>query len=207
LILFFVAFIFYTAKVFDRYQEFALRKEIQPGRTYLQSDDFSTIVLGEEDESGALVEIPEEDQVLGSERYKAKLVTFGGNTALPVDDNKKLAISDVRSELLTTRNQEEIKLYISWKTTKPAVSDLVYGKSIEQGGRTVKEEDYGYSHSAILSALDASSAYTYLIKGRDRWGNEVQSDRFAFYTGAPNVSLLDLLLGAFKDVFGWAMKK
>jgi hypothetical protein len=45
------------------------------------------------------------------------------------------------------------------------------------------------------------------VTARDKWGNETKSDKLAFYTGAPNISILDLLGGAFKDMFGWAGKK
>lgn len=199
--------VFYSVQVFNRYQEFALNKAIEPGRSYVQSDDFSTVVLGEETANETAQNNPVKEQVLQSENYKTKLVTFGGNTALPMEENAKLGISEVRSELLTTRDQEEVKLYVSWKTNKPAVSELSYGKNIEQGAKKIKEDKFGYVHSTILSSLDSSSAYTYRINGKDKWGNEAQSEQFAFYTGAPNISLLDLLLGAFKDVFGWAMKK
>lgn len=202
-----VAMVFYVANVINLYQEFVLSESIELGKSYVKSDDFSTVVLGEEDKGLVQAGNSIQEQVLQSENYKTKLVTFGGNTALLPEENKKLDIFEVHSELLTTRNQEEVKLYVSWRTNKPAISELSYGKNIEQGAKKVKEDKFGYIHSAILSPLDASSAYTYRILGRDKWGIEKQSEQFAFYTGAPNISLLDLLLGAFKDVFGWAMKK
>lgn len=198
-----VATILYAAGVFEQYRTLTRNKLVEPGVSYSQAKNFSTVVLGEETETGA----EENETVHKSENYKTSLITFGGNSTLSAEENLPLKINNVRSELLTTRNQQEIKLYVSWKTNKPAVSELKYGKNIEQGGKNIKEDKFGYAHSTILSSLDPASAYTYRIKGRDKWGNEIQSERFAFYTGAPNVSLLDLLLGAFKDVFGWAMKK
>ena len=199
-----IAVVLYAFEVFEQYRTLSNSALIEPGVSYPQAKNFTTVVLGEETEAELGAE--ENEPVHKSENYRTKLVTFGGNAALPMDEDLALKIKDVRSELLTTRNQKEIKLYVSWKTNKPAVSELKYGKNIEQGGKSIKEDKFGYAHSTILSSLDAASAYTYLIKGRDKWGNEIQSQRFAFYTGAPNVSLLDLLLGAFKDVFGWAMK-
>ncbi|MEA2007142.1 MAG: hypothetical protein U9O20_03225 [Patescibacteria group bacterium] len=200
-----VGIIIYSLGVFNRYRILSNTDLIKPGVSYPQDGDFSTVVLGEETE--AKVVFDEDKNFHKSENYKTKLITFAGNTILPTEENLQLKIDDVRSELLTTRNQKEIKLYVSWKTNKTAVSELKYGKNIEQGGKSYKEDKFGYIHSTILSPLDAASAYTYRIDGRDKWGNKVQSQQFAFYTGAPNVSLLDLLLGAFRDVFGWAMKK
>jgi len=178
-------------------------KNIKPGKSYPMETGVSPIVLGEETEA----EI--EESVFASENYRIRQVTFGGDTTIPLDriENVPLELSNVKSELLTTRDEQEAKLIVSWKTNKPAVSEVIYGKNIEQGGSSIKEDKFGYSHNAVLSALDYSSAYTYLIKSKDKWDNEMISDQFAFYTGAPKISLIDLLLGAFRDVFSWAIKE
>ncbi|MEA1925900.1 MAG: hypothetical protein U9M90_01475 [Patescibacteria group bacterium] len=178
-------------------------RSIELGKSYPIATDTKTLVLGEK------IEATEDMPVLKSQNYQIKHVAFGGDTTIPLDriENVPLKVLDVRSELLTTRNEQEAKLIVSWKTNKPAISKIVYGKNIEQGGIEVKESKYGYTHSAIFSSLDYSSAYTYLIKSKDKWNNESASEQFAFYTGAPKISLIDLLLGAFKDVFSWAIKK
>ena len=160
-----VAVIVYSLGVFNRYRTLSSTDLIKPGVSYPQDGDFSTVVLGEEDETDTAH--ADDKNYHKSENYKTKLVTFGGNTALPTEENLPLKIDDVRSELLTTRNQKEIKLYVSWKTNKSAVSELKYGKNIEQGGKSYKEDKFGYIHSTILSPLDAASAYTYRIDGRD----------------------------------------
>jgi hypothetical protein len=178
-------------------------QNIKPGKSYRMESNMTTVVLGEETEAEV------EEPVFESENYKIRQITFGGDTTIPLDriENVPLEITSVRSELLTTRDEQEAKLIVSWKTNKPAISEIVFGKNIEQGGTSIKEDKYGYSHSAVLSALDYSSAYTYLIKSKDKWSNELSSDQFAFYTGAPKISLVDLLLGAFRDVFSWAISE
>lgn len=198
-----VLFVVYFVEYFNQRSHLLGEGDVEPGKSYPMSSDLKTVVLGEETEA------VEEESVFQSESYRAKQVTFGGDTTIPWDrqDNVPLKITNVRSELLTTRDEEEVKLVVSWKTNKPVVSELVYGKNIEQGGTTIKEDQYGYAHSAVLSALDYSSAYTYLIRGKDKWDNESVSQQFAFYTGAQRVSLIDLLLGAFRDVFSWAIRE
>src|SRR4030042_171934 len=64
------------------------------------------------------------------------------------------------------------------------------------GEKIFKEDDYSMSHSAMIEKLDSASTYNYTIVARDRWGNEKESDKFAVYTGAPELSFLDLLGGA-----------
>jgi uncharacterized protein RhaS with RHS repeats len=59
----------------------------------------------------------------------------------------------------------------------------------------------------IITGLDADSVYRYSVKAVDPNGNKDSSDQFVFYTGAPNVSLMDVLGNATQKVFGWAMKK
>ncbi len=182
----------------------------EPGVSYQVSSPSKVVVLGEEDENNPESNLEEKEIFLASENFRAKQVIFGGDALLPLgkETNPELKINEVYSELLTTKNKEEIKLLISWKTNKPARSEVEYSKGgNEEGGQIIQEDKFSYSHSAVLSSLDPASAYTYKIKAVDQWGNEIISDRFAFYTGAPNISLLDLLFGAFKDVFGWAMKK
>ena len=198
-----VVFAVYFFEYFDQRSHLFGGKDVELGKSYPMASNMKTVVLGEE------TEVIEKDPVFESENYRIKQVTFGGDVTIPMDrqDNGPLEITNVRSELLTTRDEQETKLIVSWKTSKPVISELVYGKNIEQGGITIKEDQYGYAHSAVLSSLDYSSAYTYLIKGKDKWSNESISQQFAFYTGTPRVSLIDLLLGAFKDVFSWAIKE
>lgn len=203
LVAFVVLFVVYIFEYVNQRSFLLDDKNITPGKSYPMESGLGTVVLGEETEA----EIDE--PVFESENYKIRQITFGGDTTIPLDrlENVPLEISSVRSELLTTRDEQEAKLIVSWKTNKPAMSEIVFGKNIEQGGTSIKEDKFGYSHSAVLSALDYSSAYTYLIKSKDKWSNEMSSDQFAFYTGAPKISLVDLLLGAFRDVFSWAIKE
>jgi hypothetical protein len=187
---------------YSRYQE-VKNSSVKLGVSYPRPVTLKTVVLGEETETSSFKE-----PVSRSENYQIKQVSFGGDVLIPIDDsqNRKLEIEDVTSEILTTSNQEEIKVFVSWKTNKPAASTIDYGKDLDISKETIKEESFGFEHSAILSGLDYSSAYSYKIRANDRWNNELDSKEFAFYTGAPKISFIDLLFGAFSDVFSWAIK-
>ncbi|MBT3356534.1 hypothetical protein HN784_04925 [bacterium] len=201
--IFLVFGISFAENFYNRYQEIE-SGSITPGISYARPTSLRTVVLGDETEDSVF-----EEPVFKSENYQIKQVTFGGDITIPLDDaqNRSLEIEDVISELLTTSDQEDVKLVVSWKTNKPAISTIDYGKDLNSAKETIEESSYGFTHSTILSGLDYSSAYSYTIKTKDRWDNEFDSKEFAFYTGAPKVSLIDLLFGAFADVFGWAVKK
>ncbi len=193
----------FTENFYNRYKE-TNSNSMEMGASYPRPISLKTVVLGEVTEANN-----SKEPVSKSENYQIKQVTFGGDITIPLDDsqNRNLQIEDVISELLTTRDQEDVKLVVSWKTNKPAISTIDYGKDLNSSKETVKEDSYGFAHSVVLSGLDYSSAYSYRIKANDRWNNEFDSKEFAFYTGAPKVSLVDLLFGAFSDVFSWAIEK
>jgi len=104
-----------------------------------------------------------------------------------------------------TKDKKELQLVIKWKTERPTVCLVSYGKS---GGamKTVQEEYFAIEHSAVLEKLDSATTYFYTVSAKDKLGGETVSDKYAVYTGAPEVSFLDLLAGAFKSAFSWAVK-
>jgi hypothetical protein len=148
------------------------------------------------------------ETVYRSENFSAHQITFGGDTIVSQNEEQRdLSVYEVKSELLTTKSKEEIKLAVTWKTNRTTRCEIEYQKSGEKNGKKIGEEKFGYSHQAIIGKLNPSTAYTFTIRARDKWGNEKLSERFAFYTGAPNISIIDMLTGAVKDTFGWAVGK
>ena len=145
-----------------------------------------------------------------NEKYRLPQVAFGGGLTsfFPGlgEPLGPLDISDVRSEILKTKDKKGIKLVVNWETRRPTKCSVEYAKG-EGQGKSIAEDYFSVSHSAIFSDLESASTYNYIITAKDKLGGEAMSDKFAVYTGAPEISLLDLLAGAFKDVFGWAVKK
>lgn len=163
-------------------------------------------VLAEEDANSE----DEDKIILKSEDYRLEQLNFGGGFSVDITNqssDEPLVISEVRNEVVTDKENDEIKVLLHWKTSRPVISQVDYGRSGESLGNEIKEDDYTYTHAVLLAKLDPSSVYNYVIHARDVQGNAADSDRFVFYTGAPRVSLLDVLEGAASKAFGWAIRK
>jgi len=145
---------------------------------------------------------------LSSENFKIKEIKFGGAIAIAsAQENPTLEISDVRSEVMKTKGKEEDRLLVRWSTNRLALSTIEYSAMNGNNPKKLTEDSYGFNHSVVLSSLEPGTAYTYFIKGKDRWANEVSSDRYSAYTGSKIISVFDLIVNAIKEVFGWAVKE
>jgi hypothetical protein len=182
-----------------------------------QSLPEAAFVVGEETESESETAERSLGQVLGegdevafgvfkSENYAIGQISIAGEAAFETDDLRPLEISFVRGESFLEKNQKDVKILITWKTSKPAQSSIKYGKNNGETTRTVTEDGYGTDHSVILSNLDQASTYIYSITAKDRYGSRIATDTYAVYTGSKTASLFDLISGAVTDAFGWAIK-
>ncbi|MFA6383611.1 MAG: hypothetical protein WCX17_04290 [Parcubacteria group bacterium] len=147
--------------------------------------------------------------LLASENYAIKEIKFGGDVSLLASsyENFPLKLTDVRSQIVTTKNKDEFQLLVYWKTNKLAVSSIAYSKMGADSSKKISEEDFGFSHSVIIPKLEPATAYTYIITAKDKWGNTITSDKYSAYTGAKDVSVFELIVKAAEDTFGWAMNK
>lgn len=147
--------------------------------------------------------------VLSSENYRVGQIVLGGDVGLlsPGDEYAELLIDEIRGEALGSKDQDEGRALITWKTSKMTISTLRYSKTSGGSEKVFEEEGFGMLHSVVLSNLDLSSSYLYTITARDRYGNEKISEAHAVYTGSKTVSLFELIVGALQDVFGWAVKR
>lgn len=196
----------YSFAVIASMQELSSKTSwVKAVKSYEEYEREGVKVLAETDEAE---EDSPFDQSLKSENYKMKQVLIGGEILTEVesvDSTAPLNIAEIKNELFVTKNKDEIKMLVTWKTSKNAKGVIEFAKEGESVKKKLETNSSGFSHTAVLPALDASSVYTYTITCKDRWGMEKISDKFVFYTGAPNVSLMDVLEDAAKKVFGWAM--
>lgn len=144
--------------------------------------------------------------VSSSENFTMRDLGFGNDITLVRENNRSLEIGDIRSELLMSKNQKEYKFVISWKTNKMALSTVEYVKPGGQAKAYV-ETGYGFNHSVVLAGLEPASTYTYQIKAKDQWDNELSSEKYSMYTSQRSLSVFEMISKEFTGIFGWAMKK
>jgi hypothetical protein len=171
----------------------------------------SAIISNENTPSGQVLGEEENQtptQMFTSQNFRTPQISFGGDAIAMQSGEQANApeILNLRSELLMTKTDQQVKFLLTWKTNKLCQSSIEYMKEGQAEGKTVSDDGYGFVHSVEVSPLNYSTSYSYIVSVRDKWGNEIKSDKLAFYTGAPNVSIFDLIAGAFKDMFGWAGK-
>jgi hypothetical protein len=159
-------------------------------------------ILGEEEGQ------PVQSNFYASQNFRSPQISFGGEAITVPAGEQSLTpeIFDMRSELLTTKTDQKVKFMLTWKTNKLCRSSIEYMREGQAEGKIISDDGFGFAHSVSLSPLNYSTSYSYIITAHDKWGNEMKSEKLTFYTGAPKVSIFDLLGGAFKDMFGWANK-
>ena len=148
----------------------------------------------------------DEGTVSSSENFKIKQLAFGADVVVANSgDEGSLEVSDIRSESFMSNKKDEVRLIISWKTSKLAMSSVEYAKNTGQSPKIIKEDSYGFTHSVSIDGLEQSTPYVYKIKCRDRWGNEYSSEYFGIYSASRPVSVFDMISGAMNETFGWTV--
>lgn len=199
----------YGLAVYSQIEQLSSQEQwARPTRTLAEYEQGGVKVLAEQDQTSAITDNNSLDQVYASENFRLRQVTIGGEILTELEQSDRttpLEINDVKNELFMTKAAKDIKMLISWRTNKTASGFVEYAKEGESAMKKIDLDGNGFSHTVLMPTLDASSVYTYVITCQDRWGVEKKSDKYVFYTGAPNVSLMDVLENAAKKVFGWAM--
>ena len=170
-------------------------------------DGTSGRVEGEEDVKGDETQ-NQAASISSSENFKMREISFGGVLVASANgENLPIEISDMKSEIFMTKDGKQAEILISWKTNKLATSEVEYSKSDVKNPKVLEENNYGFNHSVLLAKLDLGTTYVYRIKTKDRWGNEIASERFGIYSGSKLVSVFDLIIKAVDETFSWAIKK
>jgi len=220
-------FIFiYTAKVFIDQRNFNLEKlalvnDSPNGIVFNENtldgkngkEEYSGEVRGEET-SEADEQAKKSGILLASENFKANQVSLSGAVVLAAeDDNRPLEISDIKSESFVSAKKdnaggsEEVKLVVSWKTNKLAMSEIEYSKNNGQDTKNLKEQSYGFNHAVVVTKINPRTSYTYSIKVRDHWGNEIDSGRYGVFTTSKPTSIFDVISEEINEIFGWAINR
>ncbi len=99
-------------------------------------------------------------------------------------DTTAPVITDVISAGITP-----FSVMVTWSTSEPADSQLVYGTTTDYGTWTFLDPSRTAWHAQLLSGLFGSTTYHYRVLSRDAAGNVAISDDFTFVTAeAPDTT-------------------
>ena len=191
----------------ESYSQTAAEGDAASGETSIATEGAADAAEAVRD--AAAIERDDRGYLFSSENYQVQQISIGGDVFVLEDKNEyqKLEIKDVINETFMTKKQDELKLFISWKTNKMAICEVEYSRQNAENRKSIKEGNYGSSHNVILSRLEPSTAYAYLIKCKDRQNHEIASDRYVAFSGSKEMSVFELISETLNDVFGWALKK
>lgn len=132
-----------------------------------------------------------------------------GTNIFDFGETELFTLSNITSELYTTKSGEktEIRAAISCQTSRRAFVEVEYFKSGEKNKKVFKNTYLGFNHILVIPALEPDSVYRYSISATDLNQTKIYSEQYVFYTGAGNISLIDVLGNAVQKVFGWAIGK
>lgn len=197
-----------TGTVFGLFQK--ERVEIAPPIQFVQK--FTPALADVDDENNDIekvVTLDNRKEAFQSESYQMRHMSVGGDLMIlaGAQEQQKLEIFNVESEVFVDAEKQKMKLLLTWKTNKPAMYDVAYGRMNSAQKEAINNERFGLVHGAVLSELVPDTTYTYNIIATDQWGNMVQSEQYVAYTGLLEASVFDMISTALNDVFGWALSK
>lgn len=82
---------------------------------------------------------------------------------------------------ISALSETEASAVITWTTNEPSNSQVEYGKTTDYGLIATSDE-LTTTHSITLSSLEPNTAYYYLVKSKDKAGNETSSTENTFIT-------------------------
>ena len=194
----------FVVVVLFQMKNIASRQEVPIIGAPAVTDDGVGIVLAETTENTPEVDLA----VAKSENFRAGQIVFAGESDFLLDttDPSPLKIDGVQGQIVSKKGKKEMQLVIVWKTNKPTSGNVTYGKNRSENGKKIAEDTYGTNHGVVIPNLEQGTTYLYTIHAKDRFGNDVKSDTYAMFTGAEQLSLIDLIANAAKDTFSWAVK-
>lgn len=149
--------------------------------------------------------------IASSENFDMMQINLEGSATNIFDfgENEIFTLSNITSELYTAKagDRSEIRAVIGCQTNKRSYVEVEYFKSGEKDKKIIKDNYLGFSHLLVIPALDPDSVYRYSLSATDLNQTTIYSEQFVFYTGAGNISLVDILGSAVQKVFGWALGK
>jgi hypothetical protein len=103
---------------------------------------------------------------------------------------------------------EVAQTIISWKTDKPATSQVSFGLGnvADLPESTQKDISLVRDHIVITTALSPGTVYKIVAQSGDSSGNVTKSEPYTVLTPAPKGSVIDIMIANFQKTFGFLNK-
>ena len=126
-------------------------------------------------------------------------------------------IEKVTSETAVIGSGEEsqVQAIFSWTTDEPATSQVFYNQGVSRltegrvnafEAKTPEDDNLTRNHIVIISSLEPSQTYQYLVSSKDESDNIAYSDNLSILTPQARRSVLQIVLEALENTFAWAGK-
>ena len=119
-------------------------------------------------------------------------------------DENPPKIDMVKTDTALTQN-DKVQAIISWSTDELATGKIVYkeGKAGEEKTFNVNDSPT-FSHIGVVTSFKPGTVYYFKVKSTDIANNEATSTDFAVLTPKKRQNIIQIIIGNFTDIFGWA---
>jgi len=148
-----------------------------------------------------------EVQAYGTDQY-GNIATGEINTFTTPLDTRAPSISNVTIETsnVGSGQQDKAQIAVSWTTDEPATSMVEYGEGLsgdQYSNKSTEDKAYATQHLVIISDLVPSLPYHLKVVSSDKANNIAQSDDSTAIPGEVQKSILQIILNALQNSFGW----
>ncbi|KKQ44016.1 MAG: RTX toxins and related Ca2+-binding protein, partial [Candidatus Moranbacteria bacterium GW2011_GWC2_37_8] len=113
-------------------------------------------------------------------------------------------IDRVKTDSALTQN-DKVQAIISWSTDELSTGDILYkeGKSGDEKKFEVNSA-LSFSHIGVITSFKSGVVYYFKVRSTDSAGNTVTSTDYALLTPKQRQNIIQVIVGNFTDIFGWA---
>jgi hypothetical protein len=119
-------------------------------------------------------------------------------------DQQAPKIENIKTDSALTQS-DKVQSIISWKTDEQASTSILYKEGRNGEERELKITDnLTTSHIGVITIFKPGTVYNFRVKSVDASGNEAISNDFALLTPRKRENIIQIIIGNFTDIFGWA---
>ncbi|MEI7890670.1 MAG: fibronectin type III domain-containing protein [bacterium] len=119
-------------------------------------------------------------------------------------DENPPRIDNIKTDNALTQ-ADKVQSIISWKTDEQSTSSILYKEGRNGEEKEMKISDnLTTNHVGVVTIFKAGTVYNFRVKSVDVSGNEGISNDFALLTPRRKENIIQIIIGNFTDIFGWA---